>query len=139
MGNGMCEIQQDSAKYACTHHEATCQSPYFLMFGCEPRLPLDLAFGVDLGERHGQHSSYTMALKNILTEVYKLARTSLKETRAKQKKDYDLKVRGATIEPVDRVLVKILAFEGKHKLADRWEDEPYVVLQQQKPNPVSVV
>ena len=110
------------------------------MFGREPRLPLDLAFGVDLGERHGSVSSYTKALKNRLTEAYELARRSLKETRAKQKKDYDVRVRGATIESGDRVLVKILAFEGKHKLADRWEDEPYVVLQQPNPEiPVFVV
>ena len=62
------------------------------------------------------------------------------ETRDKQKKDYDLRVRGATIEPGDRVLVKIMTFEGKHKLADRWKDEPYVVLQQPNPEiPVFVV
>ena len=33
----------------------------------------------------------------------------------------------------DRCLVKILAVEGTHKLADKWEHEPYVVLRQ--PNP----
>ncbi|VDI33668.1 Hypothetical predicted protein [Mytilus galloprovincialis] len=40
----------------------------------------------------------------------------------------------------DRVLVKILAFDGTHKLQDKWEEEPYVILDQ--PNtelPVYVV
>ena len=40
----------------------------------------------------------------------------------------------------DRVLVKIVAFEGKHKLSNKWEDEPYVVLRQPNPDiPVYVV
>ena len=30
----------------------------------------------------------------------------------------------------DRVLVKIIAFEGKHKIADKWESEAYIVLKQ---------
>lgn len=40
----------------------------------------------------------------------------------------------------DRVLVKIVAFEGKHKLADRWEQDPYIVIGQPNENkPVFVV
>lgn len=46
--------------------------------------------------------------------------------------DYDTKVKGATIDVGDRVLVKKVAFDGKHKIADRWEDEPYFVIT--KPN-----
>ncbi|VDI53176.1 Hypothetical predicted protein [Mytilus galloprovincialis] len=30
----------------------------------------------------------------------------------------------------DRVLVKILAFDGKHKLADKWEEDPYQIVNQ---------
>ena len=40
----------------------------------------------------------------------------------------------------DRVLVKIVAYKGKHKIADRWEEEPSIIIR--KPNadmPVYVV
>ena len=39
-------------------------------------------------------------------------------------------MRGAEIQTGDRVLVKIVTFEGKHKISDEWEDEPYIVLDQ---------
>ena len=31
------------------------------------------------------------------------------------------------------MLVKIVAFEGKHKIADNWEEDPYIV--KRIPNP----
>ena len=37
------------------------------------------------------------------------------------------------VQPGDKVLVKIVAFDGKHKLANKWEEDIYVVLKQ--PNP----
>ena len=53
---------------------------------------------------------------------------------------YDLKVRGATLEVGDHVLVKTLAFDGKRKLADRWEEFAYIVISQRnKDIPVFVV
>jgi hypothetical protein len=40
----------------------------------------------------------------------------------------------------DRVLVKIVAFDGRHKLSDKWENDPYVVLNQPNASiPVYVV
>ena len=32
------------------------------------------------------------------------------------------------VQPGDRVLVKTLAFDGRHKLADQYEDDVYIVL-----------
>ena len=44
-----------------------------------------------------------------------------------------MKVRGGRVEVGDHVLVKIVALEGTHKLANKWEDNPYLILAQ--PNP----
>ena len=65
--------------------------------------------------------------------AYQLAREVAEKSRTKQGKYYDLKVRGVDLQEGDRVFVKVVAFEGKHKIVDRWEKDPYVILSQ--PNP----
>ena len=44
--------------YNCTRHNSTNQSPYFLMFGRQQKLPIDLAFGLitEKKENHTQHT-----------------------------------------------------------------------------------
>ncbi len=56
------------------------------------------------------------------------------DARAKQKNYYDLKVRGATPEVGDNVLVRKLAFNGKHKLEDKWEPDVYRITGKQNPD-----
>jgi len=127
--------------YNCTKHESTGFSPYFLMFGREPRLPVDVALGLDRhGDNNRSHSAYVADLRRRLHEAFKLASKAATEAQHRQKTRYDMKSRGATLQPGDRVLVKKLAFEGKHKLADRWLDDVYVV--ESQPNvdiPVYIV
>lgn len=48
----------------------------------------------------------------------------------KSRRKIDLKARAAKLIVGDRVLVKILAHDGKHKLSDKWSDEIYVVTEQ---------
>ena len=55
------------------------------------------------------------------------------KAKEKQKIYYDLKARTANLESGDRGLVEILAFDAKHKVADKWSDEVFVVIEQ--PNP----
>ena len=52
------------------------------------------------------------------------------KSRDKQKAYYDLKARAARLVEGDRVLIKILAHDGKHKLSDKWADDIYVVTSQ---------
>ena len=121
--------------YNCTRHESTGFSPFSLMFGREPHLPVDLMFG--LGEQDGAAgeplTKYVDTLRTRLSESFTLATEAARKARQKQKKTYDMKVRGADVAVGDRVLVKVVAFDGKHKIADRWEEDVYVVLS--KPNP----
>ncbi|XP_033755109.1 uncharacterized protein LOC117338053 [Pecten maximus] len=116
--------------YNCTRHETSGYSPYFLMFGRHPRLPVDVAFGVDNIDNttKGNITSYAEGLRNRLKESYDIAARSVKNAQGRQKVNYDNRVRGATLDIGDRVLVKVLAFDGRHKIADRWEDCAYVVV-----------
>ena len=125
--------------YNSTRHETTGQSPFYLMFGRQARLAVDLVVGVpEEGEKN--YNRYVTALRDRLKEAYRLATQEAEKSQEGQKKNYDLRARAAVLEPGDRVLVKVLAFDGKHKLADKWESGAYKVLE--KPNadiPVYVV
>lgn len=118
--------------YNCTRHESTNESPYCLMFGREPRLPIDLAFGINVQEQKTL-TKYMEDLRGRMKKAYELASTAAAQARDKQKDYYDLKARECNIREGDRVLVKIVSFEGKHKIADRWEEDVYIV--QKQPNP----
>lgn len=115
--------------YNCTRHESTGQTPYFLMFGRHPRIPIDLALNVS-GKDFKSLNDYVKNLKTRMKDAFRIAKDVADRARKKQKEGYDLKARGARIDIGDRVLVKILAFEGKHKIMDRWEEKPYIVTEQ---------
>ena len=119
--------------YNCTRHESTNFSPYSLMFGRDPHLPVDLKFGLTEDQEAEPLTQYVDKLRTRLKESFELATKNADKAREKQKAQYDLKARSADLQLKDRVLVKKVAFgEGKHKLADRWEEEVFTVVK--KPN-----
>ncbi|XP_065939406.1 uncharacterized protein [Magallana gigas] len=116
--------------YNATKHDTTGFSPFYLMFGREPNLPADLVFGLDNGERNKSISSYVKNLKERLKFAYTIAGTATKICQSRNKAIYDSKTKGVSLGTGDRVLVKVVAYDGKHKIADRWEDHPYIVISQ---------
>jgi len=127
--------------YNSTKHESTGFSPFYLMFGRQPRLAIDVTMG--LPEDQDKKESYTKfisKLKDRLEYSYKLAFKNAERSSDKQKKFYDRTIRNISLEKGDHVLVKKTAFQGKHKLANKWEDETYTVESQPNPDiPVYVV
>lgn len=119
--------------YNCMKQSSTGQTPFYLMYGREPPLPIDLAFKTNPYEDKQTMTHYIEKLKERLETSYNLAQQNVKQSQERQKDFYDRKVRGATLKTGDRILVKIVSFTGKHKIADKWESEPYLVLSQ--PNP----
>ena len=118
--------------YNATGHKSTNQSPFYLMFGRQARLPIDLLFDVE-SDRKTSYGTYMNKLRDRLKNAYEIATTSASKSREKQTENYDVRARAAVIQVVDRVLVKILAFDGKHKLVNKWEEIAYNVISQ--PNP----
>ncbi|XP_061186930.1 uncharacterized protein LOC133195066 [Saccostrea echinata] len=116
--------------YNCMKQESTQHSPFFLMFGRQPRLPKDIAFNIPTSSSEIPIPKYVESLKSKLKEAYQLATAANQRAQERQKRNYDLKVRSAILEKGDRVLVKITSFDGKHKLADKWESTPYIIVDQ---------
>ena len=116
--------------YNCTAHDSTGFSPYYLMFGRQPNLPVDLVFGINRNSKSSSLTVYVETLKDNLQEAYKLAETAYKNSQVRQKCHYDTRVRGVTLTEGDRVLVRVVSFDGKHKIQDRWEDHPYIIISQ---------
>lgn len=123
--------------YNCTRNEATGYSPYFLMFGREARLPVDICFGVSSDSSSERtYLKYVSDMKKQLQAAYKVAESTAGKQNHENKQRYDKKIRYTQLMPGDRVLIRNLGLHGKHKLADRWVSTPYVVESQMSNVPV---
>ena len=116
--------------YNCTKHETTKISPYEIMFGRKPRLPIDSMFDTPVQEVSNTTKEYVEELKKRMKKAQDIAQTVTEEARIKIKTVNERKARAPKILVGDKVLVKILTFEGKHKIEDRLEDDIYTVVGQ---------
>ena len=89
--------------YNATKHDTTGFSPFYLMFGREPNLPVDLVFGLDNGERNKSISSYVKNLKELLKFAYTIAGTATKICQSRNKAIYDSKTKGVSLGTGNRV------------------------------------
>ncbi|KAL3974076.1 SWI/SNF-related matrix-associated actin-dependent regulator of chromatin subfamily A-like protein 1 [Sarotherodon galilaeus] len=126
--------------YNCTKNDVTGYSPYELMFGRQPRLPIDIAFGLPQPNKPQlTHSQYVKQLKSYLEQSYEIAIKNSQKVADKNKKRFDKIIRESTLDVGDQVLVRNLRLREKHKLADKWEQTVYIVTKQMENLPVYTV
>ena len=79
---------------------ATGFSPYYLLFGREPRLPVDVEFGLQRGNQRGPlgESNYVSQLRRRLKFAHNKAKQVASKQQARYKGLYDRKCRGATLD-----------------------------------------
>uniref|UniRef100_A0A669B1Z3 Gypsy retrotransposon integrase-like protein 1 n=1 Tax=Oreochromis niloticus TaxID=8128 RepID=A0A669B1Z3_ORENI len=122
--------------YNCTRSDVTGYSPYELMFGRQPRLPIDLVFGLPVDNNRPTHSQYVQNLKSHLEKSYKIAIGNTEKLMGRNKSCFDQHITPSELDVGDRVLVRNVKLRGKHKIADKWEPDIYVVVKRADNIPV---
>ena len=133
------KVQALTHAYNCTESQATGYSPFFLFYRREPRIPVDVEFGLPDVQTKDTVSNFVSQLRKILEQAYSLAREINSDQMGRHKRYFDQKHKCMRVEPGDLVMVRIKALGRDHKIADKWESVPYRVLNQYGRKPVFMV
>ena len=108
----------------------TGYSPYYLMFGHRPRLPIDLLFPMHWTQMLTRTiDEYVASLYDRLRESLAIAKDCAVKEAQRQKWLYDRKVGAVELRPGDHVLVHLDAFRGqRRKLKNRWGDDLHTMV-----------
>ena len=117
--------------YNCTCSNATGFSPYNLLYGRHPLLPIDFKFGVFVSELSEAITyKYVQELKKRLENAFQKANAFCEKEAMRSKQCFDRTVKCSKLLPGNLVLVKRKGFTSKHKIADKWQSEPYEIVSQ---------
>ena len=117
--------------YNSTRHDSTGFSLHYLMFGWHPRIPVDAYLGTffQRDDQASDHKTYAARLRERLEYAYHSAAAEASRQSTKSEAAYNQRVKDSRLDVGDTVLVRNVGLQGKHKLADRWDSNPYVVLE----------
>jgi transposase InsO family protein len=125
--------------YNATKHSSTGYTPYKLMFGREPVLPIDWALGDTLREEATKAKSYGKFAhdwQRQMTEVYQHAKHNIDKRKAYNEDKWQKQKEATELQVGDKVLVRNKREQGgPGKIRARWEQDVYIVLER-KPNNV---
>ena len=123
--------------YNATGSAVTGYSPYYLLFGRRPRIPVDYLFPTLHDSPHQAKMKVPVAaMEKRLKEAFTVARCLTSEEVARQCCYYDCKAGAVALQPEDVVMVRTNGFVGKQKVKDHWEDEGFIVESQLEDWPV---
>ncbi|KAI7804446.1 hypothetical protein IRJ41_010397 [Triplophysa rosa] len=122
-------LQTLTFAYNCTSHETTGYTPFYLMYGRIPKLPVDVMFSsVERDNDIAGYDAYVKHLRADLKQALTLAQKNAEASQQKQADMYNRNTRGCRIEDGDRVLLANKGERGRRKLADKWNSVPHIVV-----------
>ncbi|KAJ8405812.1 hypothetical protein AAFF_G00312490 [Aldrovandia affinis] len=116
------------SSYNTTIHQSTGESPYLLMFGQEPQLPIDFLLG-----RVGNPPKvgWTTGFRNTRDDFKLLsmgARVRLKVAAERRKERQDQLVRGVDLKEDQLVYLRDHSVRGRNKIQDLWSSTVHKIL-----------
>ena len=103
------------------------------MFRHVPRLPIDIEYGVTQPELIDKsRQNYAQKLRARLNWAFKVTKDVNLKDSERQRHYYDRKMRCQKLVVGDVVLVKEKGSSSNYKINDKWEMNPYTVLEHMK-------
>ena len=123
-------IRKVCMAYNASVHPSTGFSPFYLMFGQQARLPIDLIYGTGPQVVENQSvGEYAVSLKSRVSAAFDLVRRNVSQHHVYQKELYDWRVHGQLFSTGDWVWLysPVVGKGGSRKLNCPWKG-PYTVI-----------
>ena len=121
--------------YNCTVSKTTGFSPYFLTYGREPQLPINVEFSLPGQCEEFNVNSYVERLLNKIDIAFQKARENIARDTVQRKQYHDKNVHCHDLKEANIILVRRNLFDSQYKITNKWEEEPYHVVSQMDDTP----
>ncbi|KAJ8377727.1 hypothetical protein AAFF_G00254610 [Aldrovandia affinis] len=115
--------------YNTTEHASTGYTPYHLMFGRSPNLPIDILFGVE-DNFSGTVDDWVQEHQRRLQTAHQTAGQQMEQAAEARKRQHGPATRNSELEVGQLVYRRNHNFKGRHKIQDLWMPVPFRVLAQ---------
>ena len=115
--------------YKAIPHATTGMSPYYLLYGREPRFPVDHLLGVDFDD----FDDWVTEHKKRLRAAWTLAESNSEKSAEKRREVHDKKSTPCAIYIGTKVLIRNHV-QARNKMQDVWKPEPYIVIEKLQNN-----
>ena len=116
--------------YNETPHSSTGYSPYFLMYGRPPNLPIDFLLGLSNSTSTNNISldRWIEIHTDKLAFAYHKAKSEIQLNEEDRKQRHDAGKLGSELQIGDRVYLRNRGLKGRDKIQDKWKPEVYVIV-----------
>ena len=126
--------------YNATPHASTGFSPFYLLFGRDPRLPTDGLLGTQ--EEQDTFEDMTDFVRNHqikLQKAFAIVKLKLEQSAVIRGKYANRTAKEHPLFIGQKVLLKKHGFTGRHKISDTYHDEVYKVIDQRENQDVYLI
>ena len=117
--------------YNATPHASTGYTPYYLLFGREPKLPVDILLGEELPSEDTPNTVHEwLAMhQSRLRDAYQKAGERLHQAAQNRKALHDKKLKDSEPVKLGQLIYLRNRVQGRNKIQDAWSSTPYRVVE----------